>query len=240
MQKEWTGNELKILALASMTLDHLLWVLFPDYPTNGWLLLGHILGRLAAPIFWFMVAEGYYHTRSRKKYAKRLLLLAIVSHFAYNFAFGHPMIPFRTGLFNQTSVAWPLFLGVIALWICQDSHWKTWQKNITVIGLTILAFPSDWSSIAVLAIADIGQHRGDFKQQMTRMMGWVAVYAAVYAVFLDPLYGALQLFVALSIPLLHGYHGKRGGGKHGKMPLYLYYPLHLVLCGCVRLWLTGG
>ena len=108
-QKTLNGSQLKVIAMAAMTIDHVTSVLFPGYPKVWWILLLHIIGRMAAPIFWFFVAEGNYHTHNRKKYAGRLLLFAVISHFAYNFAFGIPFIPFRTTVFNQTSVLWPLF-----------------------------------------------------------------------------------------------------------------------------------
>ena len=49
----------------------------------------------------FFIEEGYYYTRSVKKYLLRLGLFAVISHFAYCFAFGLDFIPFKTGVFNQ-------------------------------------------------------------------------------------------------------------------------------------------
>ena len=57
---------LKMLALITMTCDHVGLQLFPD------ILIFRIIGRLAMPIYAFMIAEGCRHTRNRKKY---LLLL---------------------------------------------------------------------------------------------------------------------------------------------------------------------
>ena len=73
-RKILNGNQLKTLALTAMTVDHMVSVMFPGYPTDWWLILLHLFGRLAAPVFWFFVAEGYYYTRDRRKYAERLLL----------------------------------------------------------------------------------------------------------------------------------------------------------------------
>ncbi len=234
------GNQLKVIALASMTIDHLASVIWPNYPTDWWNILLHIIGRIAAPIFWFMVAEGYHHTHNLKKYGTRLLIFAVISHFAYNFAFGIPFIPFQTGVFNQTSVIWPLFLGLIGLWVTDHEGLKQWQKTLIILLLTILAFCADWSSIAVLAVINIGANRGNFKKQMTTVMMWVAVYAAVYAIFINPLYGMLQLFVCLSFPLLKAYNGQRGEMKGMKYLFYIYYPAHLIICGIIRILLHGN
>lgn len=239
-QKSLNGNQLKAIAMIAMTADHLTSVLFPSYPTDWWILLIHIFGRLAAPIFWFFVAEGYHYTRNWKKYAGRLFLFAVVGHFSYNFAFGIPFIPFKTSVFNQTSVIWALFWGLIALVVNDSSTLKQWQKNLLILGIAIVTFCADWSSIAVLAILHIGANRGNFKKQMTKMMLVVSMYAAVYIIFINPVYGIIQMFVALTIPLLHMYNGQRGHWKGMKWFFYLYYPLHLVVCGLIRIALHGN
>ena len=215
-------------------------VIWPNNPTDWWIILLHIIGRIAAPIFWFMVAEGYHYTHNLKKYGSRLLIFAIIGHFAYNFAFGIPFIPFKTGVFNQTSVIWPLFLGLVGLWVSDHEGLKQWHKTIIILLLTILAFCADWSSIAVLAVINIGENRGNFKKQMTSVMLWVAVYATVYAIFINPIYGILQLFVCLTIPLLKAYNGQRGKMKSMKYVFYIYYPAHLILCGILRILLHGN
>ena len=70
--KGLNGNQLKIIAMIAMTIDHLVDVIFPNYPTDWWIIGLHIIGRMAAPIFWFFIAEGYFYTRDWKKYATRL------------------------------------------------------------------------------------------------------------------------------------------------------------------------
>lgn len=234
------GNQLKIIAMTAMTTDHVISVLYPDYPTDWWIVLLHIVGRLAAPIFWFFIAEGYFYTHSWKKYAIRLFIFAVISHFAYNFAFGIPFIPFKTSIFNQTSVIWSLFWGLIALVLMDNAKLKQWQKTLIISGIAIITFCSDWSCIAVLAIMHIGENRGNFKKQMAGMMLCVSMYAIVYAVFINPLYGTIQMFTALTIPLLKLYNGKRGKWKGMKHLFYLYYPLHLIICGIIRIILHGN
>ena len=239
-RKILNSNQLKTLALTAMTVDHMVSVMFPGYPTDWWLILLHLFGRLAAPVFWFFVAEGYYYTRDRRKYAERLLLFAVIGHFAYNFAFGIPFIPFQTSIFNQTSVLWPLFWGVVALGIQDSTRLREWQKTPLILGICSLTFCADWSCIAVLAILQIGGNRGNFKRQMAGMMVCVAMYAAVYILFIDPVYGAIQFGTALTIPLLRCYNGTRGRWKGMKWLFYAYYPLHLAVCGLLRIAMHGN
>ena len=83
-EKGFNANQLKLIAIAAMTLDHLVWTLFPGYNTEWYVLVFHMIGRLTDPIMWFFIAEGYHYTHDVKKYAGRLFLLAAISHFAYN------------------------------------------------------------------------------------------------------------------------------------------------------------
>lgn len=245
MEQQKTGlnsNQLKLIALFAMTVDHVTSVVVPGYPKTWWVLLLHIVGRLAAPIFWFMVAEGYAHTRNLKKYIGRLFAFAVISHFAYNFAFGIPFLPFQTTVFNQTSVIWSLAWGVVAIAVSEGAFFplKQWQKVGIILGICVISFCSDWSCIAVLAILEIYSSRGNLKKQTIGMMKWVALYAAVYAVFIDRVYGLLQLFVLLVVPFVRQYNGERGAWKGMKWFFYLYYPAHLIVCGLIRLWLHGN
>ena len=112
-----------------MIFDHLLWVIKPGYNNGTAYLILHTFGRIVAPIFCFFIAEGAYYTKDRKKYLIRLLIFAVISHFAYCFAFGINFIPFSTGtFFNQTSIMWSLALGLIGI-IVQDSNIKKYMEN---------------------------------------------------------------------------------------------------------------
>jgi len=68
-----------MIAIATMTIDHLAWVFFPGYSTDGTALLMHILGRLTAPIMMFFIVEGYFRTSNIKKYILRMFVFADVS-----------------------------------------------------------------------------------------------------------------------------------------------------------------
>ena len=240
MQKEGlTSHQLKLIAILAMALDHLVWTLFPGYSAQWYVILCHIIGRLTAPIMWFFIAEGYHHSRSVKKYALRLFSLAVISHFAYNFCFGIPFLPFRTGPFNQTGIVWSLAWGLVLLWIYDRSHWNQWQKMAALVFVCLITFPSDWSCIAAMAILFIGLNRGNFQEQMKWMMVWTFVYALVYFVFIDRVYAVIQLFTCLSIPLLRQYRGQRGRQKWMGNVFYGFYPVHLLLLGLLRILIWG-
>lgn len=240
--KGLSSNVLKAIAMTAMTIDHFTAVIFPSYPKSIVILLLHTIGRLAAPIFWFFIAEGYYHTHSFKNYFKRILIFTVISHFAYNFAFGIPFIPFQTSVFNQTSIYLGFAMALLVLRI-QDMDipaLKPWIKTILTAICYLAAFPADWSTPGTLVIVSNSNNRGNFKKQMTNMLLYIAIYALVYFLFVDKVYGLLQLTVAFSIPLLKMYNGKRGKMKAMKWIFYFYYPLHLILCGILRILLHGN
>ena len=72
-----TGNQLKLLAMITMTIDHIGVILLPQYR------LLRIIGRLAMPIYAYMIAEGCHHTHDRKAYFLRLAGLALVCQLVY-------------------------------------------------------------------------------------------------------------------------------------------------------------
>lgn len=239
MKQGLSSNQIKLIAIIAMTVDHLDWTLFPGYDTRWFVLLAHGIGRLTAPIMWYFIAEGYSHTRSVKKYALRLFKLAVISHFAYNFCFGIPFIPLQTSVFNQTGVAWSLAWGLVLLWVYDASGWKSWQKTLTLVFVCIITFPCDWSCIAAMGVLFIGVNRGNFNMQMRWMMVWTIVYALVYFFFIDRIYALVQLLTCLSIPLLKAYNGQRGSWRGMGKLFYIYYPAHLAVLGILRVLLWG-
>jgi hypothetical protein len=236
-EKGLTSNALKIIAIIAMTIDHIALILFPRFSTNLPVLAMHVIGRLTAPIMIFLIVEGYYHTRNLKKYLFRLFILAIISHFAYAIAFDKDFIPFRKTVFDQTSVIWTYLLGVLALAIHKTETINTWIRRILVFIIVWLAFPADWSTPAALAILYMGIDKGNFKRQMIRLVACIAVYSIIYCIFVNRIYGLIQMLIILAIPLLYQYNGQRGTWKGMKWFFYIYYPAHLIILGIIRIFL---
>lgn len=239
-RKSLNGSQIKLIAIIAMTIDHLTWAVFPGTQTVWYVYALHIIGRLTAPIMWFFIAEGYHYTHDRRRYAGRLFLFAVISHFAYDFAFGIPFLPLSTGVFNQTSVMWSLAWAVVLIYICHNDKIPQWGKILSIIAICLISFPSDWSSIAVMCPFYLYVHRGNFKKQAADIVLWSFIYAAVYFLFLDKPYGILQMFTFLTIPILARYNEQRGNWKGMKWLFYIYYPAHLVVIGIIRNLLHGN
>ena len=238
------SNQLKLIAIIAMTVDHIAWAMFDGYPSALLPLVMHIIGRLTCPIMCYFIAEGYHYTRNINKYTFRLFAFAFVSHFAYIFASNDfvdfkSFVPFYYGNFlNQTSVMWSLAWGLVMLRIAGSKRIKSIYKVLLVILICIITLPSDWSCIAALCIMAIGTNRGDFRKQMSWMIFYVALYSLVYFFAIDKVYGILQMGVVLSIPVIAMYNGKRGKNpkinKFMKWFFYIFYPLHLFVIGLIN------
>ena len=240
--KKLNSNHLKLIAIIAMTLDHEADLCYPGMPNNAVSNVLHIIGRLTAPIMFFFICEGFYYTRNLKKYISRLFAFAVISHFAYCFAFGINYIPFSTGsIFNQTSIMWTLAWSVVALYVVNDeTNLKAWQKYVLVILIDVVTFSADWSCIAVMAILSMYSNRGNLKKQIAGMSFWVMLYAVISFVFVNKTYGVITLAVILVYPLLRMYDGTKGKASWMKWFFYLYYPLHLVMIGILRILMYGN
>ncbi|SFU45414.1 TraX family protein [Butyrivibrio sp. M55] len=237
--KRLNSNHLKLLAIIAMTVDHATDLFYPSFPALPMPFILHVIGRLTAPIMWFFVAEGYHYTHNLKNYMSRLGIFALVSHFAYCFAFGMSYVPFKTGIFNQTSVMYPLFIAVVVLWLQDNDAMNKTIKHIFIFVLIWSAFPADWSCIAVLSIIGIYRNRGNLKKQTAAMMAWVLLYAVVSFLFVSKIHGILELFVIIVYPVMKCYNGERGKVRWLKWFFYIYYPAHLIIIGIIRMLMYG-
>lgn len=242
IMKKLNSNHLKVIAIIAMTIDHIADLLYPGMPNNIITNILHIIGRLTAPIMFFFICEGFFYTKNLKKYITRLFAFALISHFAYCFSFGINYIPFSTGeIFNQTSIMWTLAWSVIALYIVYEkNNLKEWKKWLLVILIDVITFSADWSCIGVMIILSMYGNRENLEKQMKGMMFWTSIYALVSFIFVNKIYGIIQLFVILVYPLLRRYNGEKGKAKWLKWFFYIYYPLHLVIIGVLRMLMYGN
>lgn len=246
MKKGLNSNALKMIAIIAMTIDHIAWLVFPDYPHEVLPVILHTIGRLTCPIMCYFIAEGYHYTKNIRKYTCRLFVFAVISHFAYIFASADfvdwkSFIPFYYGnILNQTSVIWPLAWGLVMLRIVNSEKIpKQWVKTVLILLICLVTFPSDWSCIASLCILAFGTNRGKLRTQSMWLIIYVAIYATVYCFAIDWVYGLVQMGVVLAIPFIKLYNGKRGKNprvnKIMKWFFYIYYPLHLAILGTIQL-----
>ena len=198
--KGLSNNQLKIIALVTMTVDHVGAYLFPQIQ---WL---RIVGRLAFPIFAYMIAEGCRHTRSMGKYLGTMALFALVCQMADYFATG--------SVYMSILVTFTLSIGLI---FCYQKAEKTKNPLWAVLLLPDTDFGVDYGFIGVV----IPWALYLVKNKKYRL---VMLAVCLAALAMNSYY--IQWYALLSVPLIAFYNGRRGK-KNLKWLFYIYYPLHL-------------
>ena len=120
---------LHLMAMAFMLCDHLWGTLISG---NEWMTC---IGRIAFPIFAFLIVEGYFHTHNLKKYVLRLLLFALISEIPFNLMIASSLIdPF------DQNVIWTFLIAILLIWLNEKAKatGKIWVQVLTVIGTLLL------------------------------------------------------------------------------------------------------
>jgi len=218
-EKDLTSNTLKYIAIIAMFFDHFFAVFISQESMEG--ILSRIPGRVVMPIMCYLIAEGFFYTSNVKKYVKRMLAFAVISHFPYVIYFGLP---------EATSVIWGLTLGLVALATVKNDNLPIYIKVPGVILLCLLSVPGDWYYVGVLWIVFFGIFRGRFKAQMISF-AVIGIVLHVIPKIINLGWDQLnQLAILFAIPLLAMYKGRQGRkSKLMKWGFYVFYPLHLLL-----------
>ena len=212
---------LKSLAILTMVLDHGAAVLLSPY--NEYYLILRLVGRIAFPIFCFLIAEGTYHSKKLTKYAFRLGIFALVSELPFNLAFyRNYSFPYHQNVFFTLLIG----LGVIAIHRRIVVHNK---KLLSIIPLFIgmyLAYlmKTDYGAQGVLLIYIfyIARNMTNFKIPIY-IMGILMLSLNRYT-----LINSLQVFAVISIVPISMYGGTKGKSLN-KYVFYSFYPIHLIL-----------
>ena len=210
-----TGNMLKIIAAITMVLDHTAVMFFPRAQ------LLRLIGRLAFPIFAFMIAEGCRYTRNRVKYFLQIFTLAVVCQLVYYIFSGSMylsvLFTFSLSILtiyalnalkeNPTPARW-LMLGAVVAGVF-------WLNEVYEIDYGF------WGCMAGVFAALPANTQFD---QLENRVSCFAVGLLILATATNTLqYGAL-----LAVPLLQLYNGQRGKRKM-KYFFYIFYPVHLAV-----------
>ena len=223
-----TGNQLKILAMITMTCDHVGLYLMPQFPVL------RILGRLAMPIYAYMIAQGCRHTHDRRRYLLRLLGLGLLCQTVYYAVEGS----LYQCILMTFSLSVALIWGMDAAVRRPDP-----ARIVTAVGLFAAAvflcqilpkllpgtdYAVDYGILGVLlpVLVFCGENR---RQELLLL----AVGLAALAVSL----GGIQRWSLAALPLLALYNGRKGSYPLGRL-FYIYYPLHLAVIYGIG-WLMG-
>lgn len=104
---------LKLIALCAMLIDHIGYFLYPRFASFAFTHVFRVVGRLAFPVYAFLIVNGYDKTRDVKRYLTRLCAFALIAQIPFVLAFDWSRAPGTALSFLRP---WPLGqLGLIAL-----------------------------------------------------------------------------------------------------------------------------
>lgn len=236
-----TGSTLKIVAMVAMLIDHIGAVVFARMlmatglnsldATNtdavmewvsanadvyGAYTLCRMIGRIAFPIFCFLLVEGFVHTSNAKKYAIRLGAFALISEIPFDLGFQSKVLEFA-----YQNVFFTLLIGFVTLMVYKKVEEKEFQNRFTKILIQILVgmigmlaaqlLRTDYGAVGVMAIVLFYVLRENRFYQI----------ASGCILFIEEM---TALFAFLPIMI---YNGKRGSNV--KWAFYIFYPAHLLL-----------
>ena len=213
----FSGATLKWLACACMLCDHLFKALVLPYPY-----VFQICGRLAFPLFAFLVAEGAAYTRSFPKYLLRVVAFALLSEMPFDLAFFG-----RYWYLGHQNVFFTFLLALPVLWLLRLSIERNRRLALGIppaLGIACLAaalLHTDYNISGVLCVFTFALVR--LLPPQWRFVGGIGI--ALTALLND---NPVQAWALLALPLILLYNGKRGrGGKWLQYGCYLFYPVHL-------------
>ena len=224
-----------------MLCDHLWGTVIPG---NDWLTC---IGRISFPIFAFLIVEGYFHTRSLKKYVLRLLVFAVLSEIPFNLAIGG-----RIFSPLHQNVLWTFLISIGLI------HWneKARQQG-KIIGRILVAIASILVAYIVGLVTFVDYYHAGiltvlafyfFREKkwwsylaLALTLWWINTELLGGLVYEIPLLGRTfffhqQAFAMLALIPIWLYRGKRGyHSKAFQYACYAFYPGHLLILGILRL-----
>lgn len=208
------GTVLKLIACLSMFIDHLGAVCFSG-------MMGfRIIGRLAFPIYCFLLVEGAVHTHDMKKYILRMGIFALISEVPFDLAFYHRLV--YTG---HQNVFFTLGLGLLAIWFLEHPIEQldipdVLYKLLVIIAAGLIAefFNTDYGFTGIAVICIFYYLRG--QPQLKYPIAAILLAAM----------GGVEFYAVLALIPILLYNGQRGRQtKVMQYGFYIFYPTHLLL-----------
>lgn len=244
-----SGSTLKWIACISMLIDHTAFLLIgygvlntvsqgtPAY--HMWIQLYYIMrsiGRIAFPIYVFLLTEGIVHTKSWTRYGIRLGIFAVLSELPFDW-----MCVDQSSIWEDQNVFFTLLIGLLTIKTAEFMCSKAEKANESIRILLWLAAAAIGSIIAELMRTDYGYigvilavllylSRKDRKKQCILGFLWKSCHLGRISFLLG---------IAAAFLLIYAYSGKKGSSA-GKYLYYGFYPAHiLLLCILYQILFAG-
>lgn len=204
------------------------------------------IGRLAFPIYAFMIVEGYFHTGSLKKYVTRLFLFAVISEIPFNLVMGS-----RVFFPIHQNVLWSFLIAIgLIHWNEKTKSKQIWKRVLVAVATFVIAYIGglitfvDYYHSGILILLTFYFFRGKkwwhYLGQLVCMwyinFEMLGGYGYEITILCNVHFIARQGIALLALIPIWLYQGRQG--YHSKALQYFYYafyPLHLLLLGVLRL-----
>lgn len=215
---------IKIIACITMVFDHIKYAI-PI--TENWITL--YLGRVAFPLFAFLITEGYVHTSNLKKYIGRLIIFGLISQI--------PFMLFRTlvGEWKMLNIMFTLLLGLLAITAYDKISRKYISIPICIVLIIlgeVLKVDYGWFGVALVFVIYLCK-----KQKYVLPFAYTGLLVIFFyynkMLKFHPIY--IKYFIGYLIPLIFImlYNGKQG--KKVKYFFYAFYPVHMIILYLITL-----
>lgn len=188
--------------------------------------LYRIIGRLAFPIYCFLLVEGYYHTKNLAKYAKRLFIFALLSEIPFDLAFYGELG------FTHQNIFFTLFIGLGAMYFL-DNKEKYNINDILILlisGTLAMLLSVDYNFIGIIYILSFYYTRNYPKNKR--------LITVALIIFITNLLtqSMIQQYALLALPIIYLYNGQLGPkNKLLQLLFYVAYPLHLIIFYLIKM-----
>jgi len=249
MKKQGISQEtLKLIACITMLIDHIGATLVVRYMQsnpgadlemmNVYNIM-RIIGRIAFPIYCFLLVEGVYRTRDPKKYGMRLFIGMLLSEIPFDLAFS-----FRGRMFfdwTSNSVMVTLLLGF--LMIEAMKRLEGFRKIVVILPFYIAAelLHTDYAGMGILLIAVFALTRGANHEKLLCTLGAALVLSSggrdmqILGIWIST-----ESFALLSLIPIFCYDGRKlTHSKAVQWAFYLFYPVHIALLALVEVLIFG-
>lgn len=221
MKKGGLSQEgLKLIACVTMLLDHIGAVFLPGMGLR-------MIGRLAFPIYCFLLAEGAYYTRSRKEYGLRLLLSLLLSEIPFDLLF------FGRLTFAHQSVMVTLMLGFLYA-VAMNYLPSQGYRILLLFPFAMMAelLNSDYGGwgvamIGLFVITRESRNKWWIQTLCLVILSWMIGGATLDA---GPIEVPIQVFSVAALIPIYLYDGHKVTGNIWiRRGFYLFYPVHLLI-----------
>lgn len=230
---------LHILAMLFMLLDHM-WATV--VPGNEWMTC---VGRVAFPIFAFMIVEGFFRTHDLKKYLLRLFIFALLSEIPFNLMYSSQVFyPFHQNVLWTFLIALGVIIGIEKI----KRKNKLWLTVLCAVGLSLLgiilgfAAFTDYNGFGVATVLVFYFFRGKkwwcFAGQFLCLL-WInckllsGLYypVSIFGLELDIIQQGFAVLALIPIWLYNGRQGIRS--KAFRLSCYAFYPVHMLVLALI-------